>query len=103
MQELFLEDKRLGINLPKLEKQWDGYSVTEQSKILSIWEKERAKIPDRIKDLENIVKIKTNDMLVENDEEKMVKLNNEIMKFASIINDLNIWYRIEPTISKKGS
>ncbi|MDQ0256865.1 hypothetical protein J2S74_004287 [Evansella vedderi] len=99
MKEFFQEDERLGISLPKLERTWEDHTLKEQTKILSYWEKERAKIPDRIKELEVLVKGKTNDLLLENDEQRMIELNNEVIYLASIINDLNIWFRIEPVIT----
>ncbi|MCD8510449.1 MAG: hypothetical protein LRY73_11675 [Bacillus sp. (in: Bacteria)] len=101
MTELFQEDKRLGIALPDLNEPWEKFTLQEQTKILSYWEKQRSKIPDRIKELEKEVKVKTRNMLVENDEKKMIQLNNEIVYLASIINDLNIWFRIEPAITGK--
>ncbi|MFA9557944.1 hypothetical protein ACERII_11610 [Evansella sp. AB-rgal1] len=100
MKGLFHKDDRLGISLPKLEKEWVGYTTEEQSEILSIWEKERAKIPDRIKELENSLHRKTDMLLTENDVEAMVQHNSKIVFLASIINDLNIWYRIEPTLTE---
>lgn len=103
MTELFSEDKRLGISLSKLDKPWDKFTHQEQTKILSYWEKQRSKIPDRIKDLEKEVKVKTWGMLQENDERKMIQLNNDIVYLASIINDLNIWFRVEPAITGQES
>ncbi|MBU9720148.1 MULTISPECIES: hypothetical protein [Bacillaceae] len=99
MQTLFIEDKRLGIALPKLNKSWELYTIEEQGEILAFWEKQRAKIPDRIKELEKVVSRKTNDMLLENDANKMIDLNNEIVHLASVINDLNIWFRTEPVLT----
>ncbi|MDG5789083.1 hypothetical protein QA612_16625 [Evansella sp. AB-P1] len=99
MLGLFVKDERLGISIPNLDRDWKSYTLKEQSMILSSWEKERAKIPDKIKELEKIVTYKTKELLVENNGDKMEQLNNEIMTFASMINDLNILFRIEPTLT----
>ncbi|ADU30326.1 hypothetical protein [Evansella cellulosilytica] len=101
MLNVFRIDSRLGISIPKLGKPWTDYSLKEQSQILSIWEKERAIIPEKIKEIEKIVTVKTKELLEENDVDKMNELNHVIMNYASIINDLNIWFRIEPQLTEE--
>ncbi len=61
MNGIFIEDKRLGIRLPHLDKPWEDYSPNEQEAILLEWETIRGLIPDRIAELEReINKNKTN-------------------------------------------
>jgi len=96
----FIADHRLGINIPVFQKAWEGYSEKEQEEIIQLWERERAKIPDRIKKIEQEISEKQNVML-HLSFEAYCELHKKIVDMASIINDLNIWYRTEGTITKK--
>jgi hypothetical protein len=99
MEQYFIYDQRLGIPLPKLEKDWEDYSEDEQHAILLRWENIRGTIPDRIAELEKIINEKQDQLSDENDFERSCRLNSEIAELASIINDLWIWYRMNQTIS----
>jgi hypothetical protein len=48
LDEYFAYDPRLKIKLPRLNKNWDMYSVSIKNKILTDWEEIRGGIPDRI-------------------------------------------------------
>ncbi|QPA30367.1 hypothetical protein [Thermaerobacillus caldiproteolyticus] len=99
MEQYFIYDERLGIPLPKLEKEWEDYSEAEQHVILLQWEKIRGTIPDRIVELELIINQKQEELGEENNFARSCALNSEIAELASIINDLWIWYRMNQTVS----
>ncbi|MFC4183358.1 hypothetical protein [Saccharococcus thermophilus] len=99
MEQYFVYNQRLGIPLPKLEKDWEDYSEKEQNAILLRWETIRGTIPDRIAKLEKIINEKQDELGNENDFERSCQLNAEIAELASIINDLWIWYRMNQTVS----
>ncbi|KYD26796.1 hypothetical protein MKY25_04590 [Geobacillus sp. FSL W8-0032] len=101
MRDIFIEDKRLGIRVPQLDKHWDDYSAEEQEAILLEWEAIRGLIPDRIATLERQINEKQDALGREADFARSCQLNADIAELASIINDLWIWYRISPTISFK--
>ena len=53
MEDYFIHDERLGIQLPKSNLDWNHLSDDVQQSILMQWESIRGSIPDRIADLEN--------------------------------------------------
>lgn len=91
----FIQDERLGISLPMLHLDWDDYSSEERADILLEWEEIRATIPDRILQLEVIIIEKTKQMSEEENFIRSCELNSEIHELASLINDLNIWFRVQ--------
>jgi len=99
MNQRFVDDARLGIRLPHLDKPWEDYNPNEQEAILLEWETIRGLIPDRIAELERKIDEKQDELGEENDFERSCRLNAEVAELASIINDLWIWYRISPHIS----
>jgi hypothetical protein len=101
MEQYFIYDKRLGIPVPKLEKDWEDYSEDEQQTILLQWEHIRGTIPDRIAELEKMINEKQDELSDESDFERSCRLNSEIAELASVINDLWIWYRMNQTVSMR--
>lgn len=99
LNEYFIYDPKLKIRLPKLNKDWDLYSIPIQNNILAEWEKIRGGIPDRIAELENEINRKQADLNHEEDFLLSCQLNEEISNLASMINDLWIWFRMTQTIS----
>ncbi|MFD2371975.1 hypothetical protein ACFSO0_18775 [Brevibacillus sp. GCM10020057] len=91
----FILDERLGIRLPALEKEWEAYSDEERADILLEWEEIRATIPDQIIRIEAVIIEKTKQMSEEEDFIRSCQLNSEIHELASVINDLNIWFRVQ--------
>lgn len=89
----FRFDERLGIRLPTLLNTWETYSKKTQGKILFEWEQIRGQIPDRIKEIENMINKKQEMLSNEEDFELSCQINEEIANHASIINDLWIWFR----------
>lgn len=94
MDYKFQYDKRLRISIPVLCKNWSEYPENIQAEILLQWERERGRIPERIRELEKIIREKQTLLNHEEDFEKSCQLNAEIAELASIINDLWIWYRV---------
>jgi len=99
--EYFLFDKRLGIPIPALEKEWEQYTGNTQQEILFHWEKIRGRIPDRIKELEDMINQKQAQLSNEDNFLKSCELNSDIADLASIINDLWLWYRTNQDVSEK--
>ncbi|WP_204516801.1 hypothetical protein [Brevibacillus fulvus] len=80
---------------------WEEYTAAERSEILLEWETIRAKIPDRILALEKVIITKQDQLFEEEDFERSCELNSEIAELASIINDLNIWFRVQQDYDTK--
>jgi hypothetical protein len=95
MHRYFSLNKRLGIELPMLEKAIEDYNQEIQHAVLFHWEKVRGAIPDRIAELETEINIKQKKMNKEEDIHTSATINSEIAELASIINDLLIWYRFQ--------
>ncbi|MGO0060761.1 hypothetical protein ACTID9_12240 [Brevibacillus fluminis] len=95
MRYEFVLDERLGIPLPALALDWEMYTAEERSDILLQWEEIRAKIPDRIIQLETVINRKQTQLSEEENFAVSCELNSEIHELASVINDLNIWFRVQ--------
>lgn len=91
----FVHDARLGIPVPVLERDWLDYSLAEQEAMIVRWEAIRARIPDRVHELEAIINKHQLAVGQEDDWDRVCELYEEIYRIASIINDLNIWMSIE--------
>lgn len=98
MNELFHLNERLGIQLPLLDRPWHEFNLHEQTEILSYWEQIRGTIPERIIVFERIINVKQQQLFEEESFEYCCLLNDEIAEYASRINDLHIWYRVNQTI-----
>jgi hypothetical protein len=94
----FMFNERLGIHVPKLSREWDRFSLSEQALILEQWEAIRGRIPQRIIELERIVIRKQDELAGEENFVKSCELNSEIADLASMINDLHIWYRTDQDV-----
>ncbi|RSK28163.1 hypothetical protein EJF36_15440 [Bacillus sp. HMF5848] len=101
MENFFTFDNRLGIYLPQLNKSWESYDTSTQQTILLHWESIRGKIPDRIKELEEMINSKQAALNKEENFQVSCDLNSDIAELASIINDLWLWYRMNQTVSAK--
>lgn len=99
MRYEFVYDPRLGIKLPVLYHDWDAYSVAERAEMVAIWEEIRARIPDRIRQLEAIINEKQQQLEQEEDFAQSCRLTREIAELASTINDLNIWFRVDQDVT----
>ncbi|WP_412679575.1 hypothetical protein [Brevibacillus choshinensis] len=75
--------------------EWEAYSTDERADILLEWEEIRATIPDKIIRIETVIIEKTRQMSEEENFIRSCELNSEIHELASVINDLNIWFRVQ--------
>lgn len=96
----FTFDKRLGISIPDLQVEWESIPINEQEQIVEQWERIRESIPDRIKVLEEDIRVRQHQLDLEENFTKSCRLNSEISEIASIINDLHLWYRTDQDISE---
>ena len=95
----FKYDNRLGIQLPHLEKDWQHYTHEEHVIMVTEWEMIRGFIPDRIMTFEAVINEKQREMNEEVDFLKCCILNSEIADYASRINDLHLWFRLNQDIA----
>lgn len=98
MSYQFVFDSRLGIEIPDLQLDWHSYSIDEQHQILLEWEGVRSKIPDRIIALEKMINKRQAQLAEEENFAVACQLVHDIHDLASIINDLNIWFRIQQDV-----
>lgn len=91
----FVFDERLGIPLPQLHCDWGDLPVEERQSMILQWEVIRGHIPDRIKELEAMIMQKQEQIYREEDWERICALFSEINEYASRINDLLIWSRMQ--------
>ena len=101
MEDYFIHDERLGIQLPKSNLDWKHLSVDVQQSILMQWESIRGCIPDRIAGLENQINRKQVQLSEESNFILSCQLNAEIAELASIINDLWLWFRKNQYVTQK--
>ena len=101
MKDIFIYDERLGIAIPHLEQDFSTYPSSEQNAILMRWEEIRGIIPERIKEIEGMIEQTLMQLDQEDNFEVSCALNNEMAEYASIINDLWIWYRVDQGIVSK--
>lgn len=101
MSYQFEFNHRLGIALPVLHKEWEDYSLEEQDQILVGWEAHRSDIPARIKEVEQVIEQRQSQLNNEENFHSSCELNRKISELASIINDLNIWFRIQQETDRK--
>ncbi|MFC4767608.1 hypothetical protein [Effusibacillus consociatus] len=107
MNYRFDYDERLGIRLPYLEVEWEELSDQERHDMIMEWEKIKARIPDRIMEIEREINNRQLQASQAEDWDKICKLYEEIYTYASVINDLHIWMRVnqdfdaEPGISEE--
>ncbi|MGL4521120.1 MAG: hypothetical protein ACRCWQ_00975 [Bacilli bacterium] len=99
--QTFIFDERLGISRPELYKSWKDYSHAEQQRIVTRWEMERGRIPDRIFALERNINQLQSQLDVEPQLEIAARINAEIAELASIINDLWLWFRMDEKVEKE--
>ena len=93
MQEAFVYDTRLGVNILREDLDWTQYSEQERRQILTRWAIMCSGMTNRVQDLEVDIMAKLDAMYAANDEDEMNRLNTEMMDIASIVCDLNILSR----------
>ena len=95
----FRFDTRLGIPLPNLTAEWAHYSRPEREAMVGEWEHIRGIIPDRIKAFEAIINEKQALLQAEEDFLVCCRLNSEVADYASRINDLHLWFRLNQDVA----
>lgn len=95
----FIYDSRLGLSIPRINEHWDELEQDTQERIVSKWESIRGTIPDRVKTIEKEINLVHKALTEEENFERSCELNLEMAELASIINDLWIWFRMNPSIS----
>ncbi|MGG1635902.1 hypothetical protein MHH56_20635 [Paenibacillus sp. FSL K6-3182] len=94
-------NERLRIRIPVLEMEWEQYEAAVQLAIVEQWELIRGTIPDRVKEFEAFINEKQAKLFEEDSFEQSCILNYEIADYASRINDLHIWYRLEQQLEPR--
>lgn len=97
----FVWNERLHIHLPELEREWEQYSRDEQAQIIEKWELIRGRIPDLIMQLEQSINGVQAELSNEDNFERSCLLNTQIADYASRINDLHIWYRLNQDLESR--
>ncbi|WP_138753273.1 hypothetical protein [Paenibacillus sinopodophylli] len=94
-------NERLRIRIPVLDMEWERYKAAEQLVIVEQWELIRGTIPERVIEFEQLINRKQLELFEEESFEKSCILNYEIADYASRINDLHIWYRIDQQLESR--
>lgn len=98
MDSWFCYDERLGLALPSINVEWETLPAEERSQILYAWEQIRGTIPQLITNLEVQIIAKQNELDHEDNFLLSCRLNSEIARIASQINDLHLWFRVHQEI-----
>ncbi|MEV5028707.1 hypothetical protein [Paenibacillus sp. LPE1-1-1.1] len=94
-------NERLRIHIPVLDMEWEHYAANVQLEIVERWEWIRGTIPDRVMEFEQIINKKQAELFEEESFEQSCILNYEIADYASRINDLHIWSRIDQQLESR--
>jgi hypothetical protein len=95
LESQFQYSTRHGIALPCLTDDWEALCLDKQTAVLAKWEMIRGNIPEHIIRFEITIREKTQRMFNEDDFVETCRINDDIADLASIINDLNIWFRTQ--------
>lgn len=96
----FKYDERLDIELPQLNMEWSALTIEEREAVVTRWEQIRGTIPERIKQFEQIINMKQDQLSKESHFPTSCTLNWEIAELASRINDLHLWFRKNQEINE---
>lgn len=97
----FEYNERLNIDLPQLHMEWSEYSMMEKEAIITRWEHIRGTIPEQIKQFEQMINIKQEQLNKESHFPTSCSINWEIAELASKINDLHLWFRKNQEIDER--
>lgn len=100
MSAEFIYDSRLGLSIPHINGHWSELEQESQEHVLSKWETIRGTIPDRVKAIELQIETVHEALTQEENFERSCELNLEMAELASIINDLWIWFRLNPSLTR---
>lgn len=91
-------DSRLGILLPDLSVHFEDLPEEEQETIIAEWETIRARIPEQLMKFEHIIEDLLQSVHEESDWDTIAAYFAEISDYASRINELNTWRRVDPSL-----
>ncbi|MDB5085407.1 MAG: radical protein, partial [Bacilli bacterium] len=94
----FQFDERLGIELLIVYEDWDAIPKKVREQIIFHWEDIRGRIPDRIKTLDHQLEEIQQTINQEQNWERICDYFTESHTIATIINELNIWYRTQQEV-----
>jgi hypothetical protein len=95
----FQLDTRLGIELPEFSVPYEEMSPATQEQILIKWEVIRARIPDQIMKFEQHIEQLLALIHEEENWDVIVAHFADISDYASRVNELNMWRRVDPTLT----
>ncbi|MCL6631017.1 MAG: hypothetical protein K6T63_00155 [Alicyclobacillus herbarius] len=95
----FRYDDRLQIELPHFPVPFASLPPEVQEEVLVTWEKIRARIPERILDLEQRIEHVLQQVHHEEDWNTIAGYFQQISDYASRITELNTWRRVDPSLS----
>ncbi|MCL6549301.1 MAG: hypothetical protein K6T30_10395 [Alicyclobacillus sp.] len=95
---MFRYDPRLGIELPDFPVPFEEMSEEQQEDILVQWESIRARIPEQILKFERVIEELLETIHHEEDWDVIAAHFADISDYASRINELNTWRRVDPSL-----
>jgi hypothetical protein len=95
----FRHNDRLCIPLPAFPQPFEEMAPTDQEDVIVVWESIRARIPDRILELEHNIQSHLDTIRETDDWEQIIALFNQISDIASRIAELNTWQRVDPHLT----
>ncbi|MCF8565780.1 hypothetical protein LLE49_13735 [Alicyclobacillus tolerans] len=96
--QFFNLDARLGIEVPDLSVAFEDLPTEDRERILVHWEAIRARIPEQIMKFEHVIEDLLKAVHHEEDWDTIAAYFSEISDYASRINELNTWRRIDPAL-----
>ncbi|WP_067923129.1 hypothetical protein [Alicyclobacillus shizuokensis] len=94
----FRYDDRLQIELPHFPAPFPSLPPDVQEEVLVTWERIRAHIPERIIELEHRIEQVLEKVHHEEDWDIIAAHFQQISDYASRINELNTWRRVDPSL-----
>ncbi|WP_255374455.1 hypothetical protein [Cohnella sp. OV330] len=101
LEAQFALDDRLGIPLPRFGVPWEEMNALERAGVVERWELIRGRIPDAIMAREAEIRRLLAELFEEEDFVRCCSLNDEIAETASVIHDLQIWYRTQQDLEEE--
>ncbi|MCL6446121.1 MAG: hypothetical protein K6T83_22200 [Alicyclobacillus sp.] len=95
---MFRFDSRLGIELPDFPRPFEDMPQADQEEDLVRWETIRARIPEQIMKFEAIIEDLLQQVHHEEDWDIIAAHFAQISDFASRINELNTWRRVDQSL-----
>ena len=95
----FRHNDRLSIPLPAFPQPFEEMAPTDQESVIAVWEAIRARIPDRIQELEQTIQTHLESISETEDWERIISWFDEISDIASRIAELNTWRRVDPHLT----